>query len=64
MKIYKVREMRKKIEADGWYFVRQNGSHRHFRHQTKKGTVTIPGEPSDDLNPKTANSILIQAGLK
>ena len=33
--------MIKILEADGWYFVRQKGSHRQYKHPTKKGTVTI-----------------------
>jgi predicted RNA binding protein YcfA (HicA-like mRNA interferase family) len=60
----KVREISKMIEADGWRQVRQTGSHRHYRHDTKPGTVTIPGHPRDDLHPKTQASILRQAGLK
>ncbi|MDR0572426.1 MAG: type II toxin-antitoxin system HicA family toxin [Tannerella sp.] len=40
------------------------GSHRQYRHPTKRGRVTIPGKLSDDLLPGTANSILRQAGLK
>ena len=63
MKIWKVREMTAYIKSDGWFFVRQKGSHKHYRHPTKPGTVTIPGEPSDDLAPGTAKSILNQAGL-
>lgn len=63
MKIWKVKEMIGYIEADGWYFIRQKGSHRQFRHPTKKGTVTIPGKSSDDLPPNTAKSILKQAEL-
>lgn len=31
----KVREVIKLIEADGWFFVRQTGSHRQFKHATK-----------------------------
>lgn len=64
MKIWKVREMIDYVESDGWYFVTQRGSHRHFKHPTKKGRVTIPGKLSDDLAPTTTNSILRQAGLK
>jgi len=64
MKIWKVREITAYIKNDGWYLVRQKGSHRQYWHPTKSGTVTIPGEPSDDLPPGTAKSILIQAGLK
>jgi predicted RNA binding protein YcfA (HicA-like mRNA interferase family) len=59
----KVREIIKRIEADGWAQVRQRGSHRQFKHPTKPGRVTVPGKPSDDLHPKTQTSILSQAGL-
>jgi predicted RNA binding protein YcfA (HicA-like mRNA interferase family) len=34
-----------------------------LKHPTKKGKVTVPGKLSDDLDPNTAKSILIQAGL-
>jgi predicted RNA binding protein YcfA (HicA-like mRNA interferase family) len=60
----KVREAIKRVEKDGWYQVNQEGSHRQFKHPTKKGRVTIAGHPSMDLDPKTQNSILKQAGLK
>ena len=60
----KIREILKLIEADGWSQVRQTGSHRHFRHPTKPGTVTVAGKPSDDLHPKTQASILRQAHLR
>lgn len=63
MKIWKVKEMIDYIEGDGWYFLRQKGSHRQFRHPTKRGTVTVPGKLSEDLLPNTAKSILKQAGL-
>jgi predicted RNA binding protein YcfA (HicA-like mRNA interferase family) len=60
----KVRAIMKLIEWDGWRQVRQTGSHRHFRHPSKPGTVTVPGHPRDDLHPKTKTSIMRQAGLK
>jgi predicted RNA binding protein YcfA (HicA-like mRNA interferase family) len=60
----KVRDVIKTIEADGWVHVRTTGSHRHFRHATKPGTVTVPGKPSEDVKPGTLNSILHRAGLK
>jgi predicted RNA binding protein YcfA (HicA-like mRNA interferase family) len=40
------------------------GSHRQFRHPTKKGTVTVAGKPSVDIPPGTLISALKQAGLK
>lgn len=57
------RELIRRIEADGWYQVRVNGSHHHFRHPVKPGLVTIP-HPKKDLLAKTAASILKQAGLQ
>jgi len=60
----KVREAIQLVEADGWRQVRQTGDHRHYRHPTKPGTVTIPGHPRDTLAPKTEASILRQAGLR
>lgn len=60
----KVSEVMRLLADDGWAVQRQRGSHRQLKHPTKPGTVTVPGKPSDDLNPKTARSILRQAGLE
>jgi predicted RNA binding protein YcfA (HicA-like mRNA interferase family) len=60
----KIREVIRKIEDDGWILVRTRGSHRQYHHPTKPGTVTVAGHPSQDLHPKTMNSILRQSGLK
>ena len=59
-----VREVLSLLEADGWYLVATRGSHRQYKHPTKRGRVTVAGEPSDDLHPKTLASILQQAQLK
>jgi len=58
-----VREIIRRIEADGWFFTRQRGSHRQYKHATKPGLVTVAGQPSMELAPKTEKSILRQAGL-
>ena len=60
----KVREAIKVVEDNGWELVRMKGSHRQYKHPTKRGLVTIPGKMNDDLAPGTVNSILKQAGLK
>jgi predicted RNA binding protein YcfA (HicA-like mRNA interferase family) len=60
----KVRAIIKLIEWDGWRQVRQTGSHRHYRHPTKPGTVTVAGHLRDDLHPKIKASIMKQAKLK
>lgn len=64
MMTMKVKEAVRLIEKDGWYLVRNKGSHRQFKHDRKRGLVTVAGKPNADLAPGTANSILKQAGLK
>lgn len=60
----KVRDVIKLIEQDGWYLARTRGSHRQYRNSSKRGLVTVPGKPGDDLAPGTLDNILKQAGLK
>lgn len=60
----KVREAIKLIEADGWCFVGQRGSHRYYEHPTKGGKVTVAGHLRSELHPKTRSAILRQAGLR
>jgi predicted RNA binding protein YcfA (HicA-like mRNA interferase family) len=52
------------IEKDGWSWVRTKGSHHQYKHPTKAGLVTIPGNTGDDVATGTLNNILKQAGLK
>jgi predicted RNA binding protein YcfA (HicA-like mRNA interferase family) len=60
----KVREILRLLAEDGWEIVTTRGSHMQLKHPTKSGRVTVAGKSSDDLHPKTAASILRQAGLK
>lgn len=60
----KVREIIKIIEKDGWFLVATKGSHRQYKHSTKKGRITIAGNLNDELAPGTLNSIYKQAQLK
>jgi predicted RNA binding protein YcfA (HicA-like mRNA interferase family) len=61
----KARDIIKMVESDGWYLVRQKGSHKQYRHNTKKGLVTIAAHKmSDEIAPGTLNSILKQAQIK
>jgi predicted RNA binding protein YcfA (HicA-like mRNA interferase family) len=45
----KVKEIIRLIEKDGWYFARQKGSHRQYKHPVKPGVVTIPGRKATTL---------------
>ena len=60
----KIREVLKILRRDGWFVVRQTGSHRQFHHPTKPGTVTVAGKPSKTLHPKVVASIMRQAQLE
>ena len=64
MKTVKLSKILKDLQADGWYEVRQRGSHRQFKHPTKKGKVTVRGKKSEVLNQFLLNSIWKQAGWK
>ena len=58
----RVREIEKILLKDNWYFVKQVGSHRQYKHPTKPGKVTIPIH-TGDLDKVTVKSIFKQAGL-
>ena len=56
--------MIKELNQEGWFQVRQVGSHRQFQHLEKLGTVTIPGALGVELSKPTLASIVKQAGLE
>lgn len=60
----KVREVIKRLEADGWRQVRMRGSHRIFEHDQKPGIVVVPGNLGKDVAIGTLNNIWQQAGLE
>ena len=60
----KVRDAIRIVEADGWTRVVTRGSHRQYKHPTKRGRVTIAGHPSIDVPRGIWASIIRQAGLK
>jgi len=60
----KVRDIIRRLTADGWAQVSQKGSHRPFKHPTNPGRVTVPGKLSDELPEGTRRSIFRQAGLE
>ena len=64
MKTVKTSKILKKLAEDGWYLVHQVGSHRQFKHPTKKGKVTVNGKPSDDTWGNELKSIEKQSGIE
>ena len=59
----KRREVIKRLKQAGWAEVRQEGSHKQFKHPTASGTVTVP-HPKADLGVGTLKSIEAQSGVK
>lgn len=67
MRRYKAKEVIELLKADGWYQVKGHqttGDHRHFKHPTKSGKVTVRGNDSEVLSQFLLNSIWKQAGWK
>jgi predicted RNA binding protein YcfA (HicA-like mRNA interferase family) len=61
----KVRDLIKRLEADGWIAVKSGGtSHRKFKHPSKPGHVTLTFHRSGaDIPIGTLKQILRTAGL-
>ena len=47
---------------DGWHVVRQKGSHRQYKHPTKRGIVTVPFTKKE-VYPELLHVIIKQASL-
>ena len=56
-------DMERILFSDGWYLPSQKGSHRHYKHPTKKNKVTIPFHKGKELNAITEKSIRQQAEI-
>ncbi|MDE5930056.1 MAG: type II toxin-antitoxin system HicA family toxin, partial [Muribaculaceae bacterium] len=61
---YKVKEVIKMLEEDGWHLITIKGDHRQYKHPIKKGKVTVRGKPSETLDQFLLNSIWKQAGWR
>jgi predicted RNA binding protein YcfA (HicA-like mRNA interferase family) len=57
------RDVIRELKRNGWYEVNQVGSHKQFKHPTKKGRVTVP-HPKREIPIGTLKSIEKQAGVK
>jgi predicted RNA binding protein YcfA (HicA-like mRNA interferase family) len=59
----KVRDIIKILERDGWYLARTRGSHRQYHHPVKKGTVTVTGKESIDMEAGLLHNVFRQAQI-
>jgi predicted RNA binding protein YcfA (HicA-like mRNA interferase family) len=60
----KVRDIIKRVEADGWVQVSQEGSHRQYKYAVKRGRVTVAGKPGSEPPTGTVKSIFKQAQIE
>lgn len=63
MRTVKTLKILRALKKDGWVLVHQVGSHRQFKHPTKKGKVTVNGAESEDVWGNLLKSIEQQSGL-
>jgi predicted RNA binding protein YcfA (HicA-like mRNA interferase family) len=59
-----VRQVIAVLEAHGWTMVRQRGSHRHYRHPSRRAIITVAGKPSDTIKRGTLPDIRRKSGLE
>lgn len=57
-------ELVKLLKQDGWFIVRQSGSHMIMEHPVKKGKVVCPFHSSQEVGKGLALKIMKDAGLK
>jgi len=60
----KYNELFRILKRDGWYKVRQKGSHIIMQHPTKKGKLLVPYHSAKEVKKGFLNFILKQAGIK
>ena len=56
-------EVLRALSRDGWFIIRQRGSHVVLAHPTKSGLAVVPRHQGRTLTPGVINSILTQAEL-
>jgi mRNA interferase HicA len=52
------------LRKDGWFVVRQSGSHMIMQHPIKKGQIVCPSHGSQEVGKGLEKKILKDAGLK
>jgi predicted RNA binding protein YcfA (HicA-like mRNA interferase family) len=57
-------ELVRVLRKDGWFTVRQSGSHMIMVHPTKKGQLVMPNHGSNEMGKGLELKIKKAAGLK
>ncbi len=56
-------ELLRRLQRDGWFSVRQEGSHIIMRHSTKSGQLVVPNHGSAEVGKGLQRKIMKDAGL-
>ena len=62
--LVKYNELFRILKKDGWFEVRQKGSHVIMQHPTKSNQIVVPSHASKEIPKGTLQSILKDAELK
>ncbi|HPT21936.1 MAG TPA: type II toxin-antitoxin system HicA family toxin [Bacteroidales bacterium] len=57
-------ELFKLLTENGWYMIRQSGSHVIMKHPDKPEQITVPFHQSKEVGKGLLAAILKQAGIK
>jgi len=57
------RDIKRRLEQEGWILERIAGSHRVFKHPRTRATVVLP-DPTKDLGRGLVRNIYKQAGWR
>ena len=57
-------ELFKMLMKDGWFEVRQTGSHKIMRHPVKQGQLIVPFHGSTEVKKGLLSALLKQADIK
>lgn len=60
----KYSELFRLLTKDGWFIVRQTGSHVILKHPLKPGQLTVPNHNSKEVKKGLLTALLKQAEIK
>lgn len=60
----KYSELLRILKQNGWYELRQTGSHMIMKHPDKENTVILPNHGSHEVKKGLLQAIIKQTGIK
>ncbi|MBN2524199.1 MAG: type II toxin-antitoxin system HicA family toxin [Bacteroidales bacterium] len=60
----KYSELLRILKKNGWYEIRQTGSHIMMKHPDKESTIIVPNHSSHEVKKGLLKAIIKQSGIK